>query len=291
MKKGVILAVVTGAASDPEVLDATLALSRIYDSHIEVLHPRLDPFQILAGLIDGINGLGTSDIVAGITEDINRRHQLAKSSFSAWMGRHNIRLETEISKSFTGRNNGLTTTWRQCEGTYDGAMIQYGRLADVIVLAQPGSGGHQAQQMIVEAALFETGRPVMCIPAGFRGLDPKRVAIFWNGSQQAARAVGDAMPLLSACGNAVVMSAGRSEGSDATDLVERLVLRGIEARTKRINSSQEKTPAALLAALEEISFGLVVMGGYGHCRLREMFLGGVTRHMLAEAKIPVLLAY
>lgn len=291
MKKGVILAVVTGTVSDPEVLDATLALSRIYDSHIEVLHPRLDPFQILAGLIDGINGLGTSDIVAGIKDDIDRRHQLARAAFAAWKERHGVRLETDIGKSFAGRSETLTTTWRQYEGTYDGAMTQYGRLADLIVLAQPGSGGHPAQDMIVEAALFDTGRPVMCIPSGFRGLDAKRIAIMWNGSQQAARAVGDAMPLLSACGNAVVISAGQSDGPDATELVERLVLRGIEARTKRINASQELTPGALLAALEEISFGLVVMGAYGHCRRREMFLGSVTRHLLAEAKIPILLAH
>ncbi|WP_368413475.1 universal stress protein, partial [Dongia sp.] len=209
----------------------------------------------------------------------------------AWMSRHGIRLETEIGKTFTGRSDGLTTTWRQYEGTYDGAMIQYGRLADVIVLAQPGAGGHRAQDLIVEAALFETGRPVLCIPAGFRSLDAKRVAIMWNGSLQAARAVGDAMPLLSACGNAVVISAGQSEGPDATELVERLVLRGIEARTKRINSSLEMIPDALLAVLAEISFGLVVMGGYGHCRLREMFLGSVTRHMLTEAKVPILIAH
>ena len=69
------------------------------------------------------------------------------------------------------------------------------------------------------------------------------------------------------------------------------MLRGIEARTKRINSSLEMIPDALLAVLAEISFGLVVMGGYGHCRLREMFLGSVTRHMLTEAKVPILIVH
>jgi nucleotide-binding universal stress UspA family protein len=131
----------------------------------------------------------------------------------------------------------------------------------------------------------------MCIPRGFKDFDTKRVAIMWNGSLQAARAVGDAMPLLSACGNAVVVTAGPSDGPDATELVERLVLRGIEARTRRISTPLESIPSALLAVLEEVKYGLIVMGGYGHSRLREMLLGGVTRQMLAEAKVPVLLAH
>jgi nucleotide-binding universal stress UspA family protein len=291
MKTGVILAVVTGASSDGDVLDATVALSRIYDSHIEVLHPRLDPYHVLAGLIDGINGLGTSDIIVGIRQDIERRCRLAQASFASWIDRHGIRLEPDIGKNITGQSSGPTTSWRQFEGTYEGAMTQYGRLADLIVVSLPDANGNRSQEAIVESALFDTGRPVMCIPRGFKDFDTKRAAIMWNGSLQAARAVGDAMPLLSACGNAVVVTAGPSDGPDATELVERLVLRGIEARTRRISTPLESIPSALLAVLEEVKYGLIVMGGYGHSRLREMLLGGVTRQMLAEAKVPVLLAH
>ncbi|WP_374307587.1 universal stress protein [Dongia sp.] len=288
MNKGLILAVVTGAASDIDVLETALALSRIHESHIEVLHPRLDPYRVLAGFIDGVNSLGTSDIVNGITQDIARRHQLAHNAFNAWVARRGMRLGAELGR---GKAGVPSASWRQYEGTYEGAMTQYGRLADFLVVAQPGSGGRGTQDAVVEAAIFDTGRPVLCVPAGVRHVDPKSVAIMWNGSLEAARAVGDAMPLLAACGSAVVVTAGQSEGADPTDLVERLVVRGIEARTKRVNSPQDLTPAALVDVLEEGDFSLVVMGGYGHCRLREMILGSFTRQMLAEAKIPVLLAH
>jgi nucleotide-binding universal stress UspA family protein len=87
------------------------------------------------------------------------------------------------------------------------------------------------------------------------------------------------------------VTVGQSEGADPIDLVERLVVRGIEARTKRIHPAQEMNPSALLALLIEGRFDLVVMGGYGHCRLREMVWGSVTRHMLIEAKMPILLAH
>jgi nucleotide-binding universal stress UspA family protein len=288
MKKGLILAVVTGAASDLDVLDSALALSQIQESHVEVLHPRLDPYRVLAGFIDGINSLGNSDIIAGIKQDIDRRHQSAQNAFNAWVARRGLRLGAEMGKSAA---NVPTASWRQYEGTYEGAMTQYGRLADFIVVAQPGSGGRGTQDAVVEAAIFDTGRPVLCVPEGVRNVDPRSVAIMWNGSLEAARAVGEAMPLLAVCGSAAVVTAGQSEGADPTDLVERLVVRGIEARTKRVNSPQELTPAALVDVLDEGDFSLVVMGGYGHCRLREMILGSLTRYMLAEAKIPVLLAH
>ncbi|WP_374650896.1 universal stress protein [Dongia sp.] len=291
MKKGVLLAVVTGTPSDVDVLEAALALSHLYDSHIEVLHPRLDPYRVLAGFIDGINGLGTSDIVAGIRLDIDRRQQVARGAFNAWTAQHGIRQGNEIGKNGAGRGESATSSWRQYEGTYEGAMMQIGRLVDFIVVAQPGPGGRAWQDSVVEAAIFNTGRPVLCVPAGTRNLDSKSVAIMWNGSLEAARAVGAAMPLLSACGSVTVVTAGRSEGADPTDLVERLVVRGIEARTKRIHPAQELTPSALHALIVEGKYGLVVMGGYGHSRLRELVLGGLTRHMLAEAKVPILLAH
>ncbi|MBI2254652.1 MAG: universal stress protein [Proteobacteria bacterium] len=286
MKKGIILGVVTGASSDDDVLEAAFALSRLHESHIEVLHPRLDPYRMLAGFIDGINGLAASDIVTSIRQDIERRRQAAHATFNAWSTRHGLRSGAEGAKS-----REASAAWRDYEGTYEGAMTLHGRLADFIVVAQPQAGGRAAQDAVVEAAIFDTGRPVLCVPTGFRELDPKSVAILWNGSLEAARAVGDAMPILAACGNAVVVTAGQSDGADPTDLVERLVQRGIEARTKRVGTLQELTPRALVDTLNEGRFGLVVMGGYGHTRLREMVLGGLTRQMLAEAKIPVLLAH
>lgn len=291
MKKGVILAVVTGAPADEDVLDVTFELSRIYDSHIEVLHPRLDPYLVLAGIIDGINGLGTSDIIVGIKQDIDRRQMAAQRAFADWSDRHAVRTEFDAGKNITSSNGQPTASWRQHDGTYESAMMQYGRLVDLIVVAQPTVGGSRTQDTIVESALFDTGRPVLCVPRGMKKLDARRVAIMWNGSLQAARAVGDAMPLLAACGSAVVVTAGLSDGPDATELVERLVMRGIDARTRRIPGPSESTPTALLAALADAQCGLVVMGGYGHSKLREMLLGGVTRHMLTEAKVPMLLAH
>lgn len=292
MKKGLILAVVTGGAADSDVLESALAYARLFDSHIEVLHPRLDPYRVLAGFIDGINGLGTSDIVTGIRQDIDRRQHVAHGTFNSWAARHGLRVGTDMAaKSTMASGDQPTASWRLCEGTYEGAMSQYGRLADLMIVAQPNAAGRSAQDAVVEAAIFDTGRPVLCVPAGQRSLDLGSVAILWNGSIEAARAIGQAMPLLCACGNVVVMTGGKCDGVDPRELVERLVLRGIEARTRRINPGEELSPKALIDALGNGRFGLVVMGGYGHTRLREMVLGGLTRHMLAEAKIPVLLAH
>nr|WP_298690080.1 universal stress protein [uncultured Dongia sp.] len=291
MSRSVILAVVMGTPSDADVLNAAESLSQVYDSHIEVLHPRLDPYRVLAGLVDSIGSLGTSDIIVGLKQDIDRRTTLARNAFSAWIARSDAIVDPQLSSGAASLANGTITSWREYEGTYDSALTQYGRLADLIVVAQPASGSNQSQDTVVEAAIFVTGRPVLCVPHGFETLDMKHMAIMWNGSLQAARAVGDAMPLLSACTDAVVLTAGVIDGPGATDLVERLVLRGIDARTRRIPASPDAAPTALLKILSEIQCGIAVMGGYGHSRLRELLLGGVTRQMLADAKIPLLLAH
>ncbi len=289
MNKGVILAIVTGSASDTDVLDTALALAGIHDSHIEVLHPRLDPYRLLAGFVDGINSLGTSEIIAGIRHEIDRRQHLAQVGFNAWTAAHGLRVGLGAA-SAAGSDAAPTTSWRLHEGTYEDSMTQFGRLADFVVTARP-PGVAGAQDAVVKAAIFGAGRPVLCVPPGYRSLKARSAAILWNGSLEAARAVGCAIPLLNRCADVVVVTAGASDGADPTDLVERLVLRGIEARTRRVSLEQELAPTALLGVVNDGSFDFVVMGGYGHYRLREMILGSLTRDMLAEAKIPVLLAH
>lgn len=291
MRNGVIVAMLHGGASDAGVLDAALRLSRLLNCHIEALHAAPDAYQSFAGVFGGVGAIGTSDILARIRKDIERRRALAHDIFAEWAARNDVGLDLAGSPHPDNQASGATASWCAFDGNATAAMEQHGRLADLIVLSQPGEDNGSRQMEMLEAAIFDTGRPVLCVPPAASGFDPKHIALLWNGSLQSARAAGDAMPILECSERVTVVTAGTSEGADAVDLVERLVSRGIDARTKRVPINQTNIQDALLAAVCDQQAGMVVMGGYGHSRFRELLLGGVTEHMLSSSPVPVLLAH
>jgi nucleotide-binding universal stress UspA family protein len=128
-------------------------------------------------------------------------------------------------------------------------------------------------------------------------LPPRRAVIAWDGSREAARAAGDAVPLLQLAEDIVVLvvdpQQARSRFSDqpGADLTRYLTRHGIRARLKPVTSGSRGIAEVILGQAGEEGTDLLVMGGYGHSRFREMMLGGVTRHMLEHTTVPVLFAH
>ncbi|MHA1570718.1 MAG: universal stress protein, partial [Alphaproteobacteria bacterium] len=144
----------------------------------------------------------------------------------------------------------------------------------------------------LEAVLFESGRPVLVVPPGTGLGDYDNIAIAWDGSLEASRAMHGAMPLLAAAGKVVVLAVGEDDRDPAPTeaLTATLACHGIAATTRLI-AQDGAIGVALLSGAVEAGCGLMVMGGYGHSRLREMVLGGVTRDVLAASALPVLIAH
>lgn len=169
------------------------------------------------------------------------------------------------------------------------------RLADISVLASGSYYEKEDWQDVRDAALFNSGRPVMLIPPG--GVDERsfdRVVIAWKESVEAARAVAAAQPFLQHAKEAYLMTIG--EGSKAIaslqEIEQYLQLHHSELRTEAIPSSKGSgTAEMLLAKTDELGGGLLVMGAYSHRRWRERIFGGVTESVLRKARTPVLLAH
>ena len=150
--------------------------------------------------------------------------------------------------------------------------------------------------MIVEGALFESGRPVIVVPyiqtAPFN-LD--RIMICWDGRRAAVRAVADTMPLLALAGRTEVVIvadvAEKDDELDGIDIVQHLARRGVDVKVNRIIREDMEVADVLLSYAADNGADLIVMGGYGHSRLREFILGGVTRSMLSSMTVPVLMSH
>lgn len=181
--------------------------------------------------------------------------------------------------------------------TYAGLAAAFGRLArfaDLVVLSQPAvSGSAQAATNLLEGALFDGDAATLVCPAGVAKLPGERILIGWNGDREALRAVRRAMPLLRGARTVeiAVVDPGGGAGEPGADLAVFLARHGIGVDITTHARAGQGVGELLLRRAVDIDADLLVMGAYGHSRFREYVLGGVTREMLEDAPVPVLMAH
>jgi nucleotide-binding universal stress UspA family protein len=180
-----------------------------------------------------------------------------------------------------------------------GAGDQFARIArrfDLAVAGQAEPEGGTVEELIAETALFEAGRPVIVVPYIQKApLKLDRVMVGWDGSRQAARAIADAMPLLTKAGKVdlviVTNERGKQDEIEGADMGQHLARHGLNVDVKRIAGGNIDVADALLSHVADSGTDFIVMGGYGHSRLRQFILGGVTRSILKSMTVPVLMAH
>jgi nucleotide-binding universal stress UspA family protein len=174
----------------------------------------------------------------------------------------------------------------------------FGRLArsfDLSVIRQAEPNKAEQQVLIIEGALFESGRPVIVVPyIQTQGAKFNRVMVGWDGSRAAARAIGDALPVLERAKMIEVftVATGPTKNTElpGIEIGQHLSRHGLNIEVKRIPTESLNVTEAILSHAADISADFMVMGGYGHSRLREYVLGGATRGILASMTLPTLMS-
>jgi len=197
------------------------------------------------------------------------------------------------------RRSGVSYEHRIALASLAGAADQFGMIArrfDLAVVGQSEPDTAMPEELIVEGALFESGRPVLIVPYIEKaGLTLGRVMVCWDASRNAARAVADAMPFLKRAKAAeIVIVASERPKSDeipGADIGQHLARHGLKVEVKRIVAADTDVASTLLSHAADSSADLLVMGGYGHSRLREYILGGATRGILSAMTLPVLMSH
>ena len=180
-----------------------------------------------------------------------------------------------------------------------GAADQLGRLGrrfDLVVVGQAGREKSLPDEVVDEGVLFESGRPVIFVPYIQKaGLKLDRVMVCWDGSRPAARAIYDAMPLLERSGRVEVVVVANEPGKQAeiagVDMGRHLARHGLNVLVQRIFRGDIDVADVLLSHAVDSGTDFIVMGGYGHSRLREFVLGGVTASILHSMTTPVLMSH
>jgi nucleotide-binding universal stress UspA family protein len=180
-----------------------------------------------------------------------------------------------------------------------GAGDQFARMArrfDLAIVGQAQPDISAMEQIIGETTLFESGRPMIMVPyiqqAPFK---TDNVMICWDGSRTAARAIADAVPIIRKSGRVEIViiasERGKQDEIEGADIGQHLARHGLKVDVHRISGGNIDVGDALLSHAADSGADLMVMGGYGHSRLREFVMGGATRSIFESMTVPVLISH
>lgn len=194
---------------------------------------------------------------------------------------------------------GISADTAKLPANYADAGEQFGQIArrfDLAIVGQAEPGKNAVEEQIAESTLFESGRPVIMVPYIQKApLKLDHVMVCWDGSRAATRAIADAMPLLERAGRVEVVIVGNDPGKQdeipGVDMGRHLARHGLKVDVTRFSTGGIDIADALLSHAADSGTDFIVMGGYGHSRLREFVLGGVTRSILRSMTAPVLLSH
>jgi nucleotide-binding universal stress UspA family protein len=263
-------------------LAAARQLAERFGGRVEAMHVRPDPEAVFAGFPEAL--LTGPEERAAVLEAERRGEEAARAAFAAWSVAAGLAVD---------RRGGASARWSARVGDLGATLLPMARVSDVVVLNRPGLP-HLATGQAFDAAVFDSGRPVMLVPPEVPATLFGPAVVAWNGSLQATRAVTGAMPLLRHARRVTVFHADEEDGrhSTAADLAATLGLHGIEADVVLAGGAGEGTAeAALFKVLEARAATLLVMGVYTRGPAREALLGGMTQAMLDRAAIPVVMAH
>jgi nucleotide-binding universal stress UspA family protein len=288
----VILLPINGSSADQEVLAAALTVARAFDAHLVALHVRPDVRRDVASLAasDGGMSAGIDTMIGQMETDADAREKAASDAWNAFCARNDIvAAETPVDKGVTGE-------WVSEIGTEADWLAEYGRTADLVVVGR-GEETWGPDYVLMEAALMDTGKPVVIAPPAsdvpampMNGV----VGIAWKDTREAAGAVRAALPFIRAAAHVTVFVV--TEDEDSSDKSHLRLMRMLRWHNPNVTIQalleHSRPPVrVLLDAASQANCGLLVMGGYGHTRLREAVFGGFTREVLREAALPVLMAH
>ena len=276
MIKDLVVNLALGAGRDPAA-EFALSVASAFTAHAAGIAFQYDPIMP-AALIDDV----PPDVIDTQRAENERAANAATSRFDDTARVASVRSETRIVESSMA---GVATRFAHIARRFD---------VSIVAQAKPEADGPEA--LIVEQALFDSGRPVLVVPyiqsAPFKA---DRVTLCWDGSRTAARAAADAMPFLSRAKavEVFIVEGGKLKSNEipGADIAEHLSRHNRNVTLTRTASGDTDVASVILSHAADTGADMLVMGGYGHSRLREFILGGATRAILASMTVPTLMSH
>ncbi len=259
-----------------EVLDVACALAKAHEAHLIGLHISSDAGVSLRSL----PGPVPSELMASIETRIGEERDRSRARFDDVVARHGVQAE-----------------WRAENGDPASVVGTHARYADIAVMSQGDDRDTPGDPELPTVVATLTGRPVLIVPrAGTFDKVGERVLVCWNTSREATRAVSDALPILQKAEQVTVLAVNPNDGPEhgdvpGADISHYLARHGVRAEANRTYAEDIDVADAILSRASDLGCDLIVMGAYGHSRMREWIFGGVTRSIMRTMTRPVLISH
>jgi nucleotide-binding universal stress UspA family protein len=264
-------------------LNVAVLLAKRFESYVEGLLVLGEP--ILA-FVPGV--IVPPDYLSAAVEEWRSFADRARSEFAETTGANGLPLQELETPA-----KGLVAGWREMQGDEAEIVGRHGRLFDLIVVGRPEGSMSRRWREIREAALFETGRPMLLAPIETPPTIGRSVVIAWNGSTESARTIAFGMPFLLAAKRVEVLTVeGHTvPGPSGIEVAAHLARHGISVTSRTLKPDERPAGEVILDEAGDIGADLVLKGAFTRSRFRQIVFGGTTQHILDYAKIPVLLAH
>jgi nucleotide-binding universal stress UspA family protein len=292
MTIGTIFVALSGGSAGQGAVDLACRLARRFETHVEGFHVRADPTQAALGY--GLGAPVVGDLIERTAQEIAESAARAKQHFDKAVAESGLPLRNEPQPPRPGATGSeASAAWREETGFAGDLIPRRARLFGLVVLGRSDRVVDKPHTDVLEDTVLRCGRPVLLAPASAPQRLGDAIAIAWNGSAEAARAVSGAMPFLQQCKSVAVLTVGGgTSDADGPGLVQSLAWNGVPARLKELAPvSGVSVGARLLSAARDEGADMLVMGGYGKAPWREMLLGGATRHVVAAGLLPILICH
>jgi nucleotide-binding universal stress UspA family protein len=281
-----LLLPLTGTAAGEAALATALRIARSFNAHVTALHVRVDSRDVAPLAGEGLSGAMIEEMMSATEKESSERSDAVRSLFDRFVATHQVVVGPPRPQS-----DVATASFATVIGREEDLVAQQARLADLTVVPHPEAGDDVSSSDALHATLFDSGRPVLIAPMVAPASIGTRVCVAWNGTAESAAAVLGGLPWMIRAEAVRVISADEYQrrGPSAAELSDYLALHGVQAELVGFKPQDRDVGRGLLAAARDFGADLLCMGAYSHSRLRQLILGGVTRHVLENATLPVLM--
>ena len=283
-----ILANVSGGARDGALLSTAFAAAAPFKAHVAALFVHPNPSDEMPFFPEGMTERVLQEIVDRMAGESKIAATNARSAWKAAAADYGVTMTDRPEK-----RDCVTTSFRETGGRLAAELAEAAKYADLVVFT-PIMGYDEAELVdVLEYLLVKSERPVVLPARTPVTTFGRKIALAWDGGFTAAHALNMAMPYLARAGDIELLCVRHAplEPEVLKDLRDYLNLRGLSFTLRLIDSGSRPVGDALLEAAGEGKADLLVMGGYGHSRMREALFGGVTRHIISHPQIPVFMVH
>jgi len=275
-------------------LGTALAFAEKCQAHISALIAIGDTREVAPLAGEGLSGAMVEEMMQANEAEDRRRVLAIKDKFDHFTARHGLTVRPPEAWTDTPevQSGGVSASLDLIGGSEHDAIVWRARLADMTVVPHHSVSDNARASETLHAILFDSGRPLIVAPSATPASIGKRVCIAWNGTAEASAALRCTLPWAARAEAVQVLVSPDYHrlGPDGDRVLAYLRLHGIHAELRNFGAINRNVGAGLLAAASEYEADLLCMGAYSHSRLRQMIIGGVTRHILEHAKLTVLMS-